>query len=155
MHSPPLQKDLFLRVEVGTYLVVLNRNDGEYSGSAILSQGSRRRNSLLFAAMFAKLGACLVAVSHADSRTLFAPAYTPGMTVPCLQIFEYKYLYFHFAFAEGQNIKISSKSTNIGYRVNNIDTDFCDQSATFSASLRILSEFGEFGEKFRVYLVKI
>jgi hypothetical protein len=31
--------------------------------------------------MFAKLGACLVAVSHADSRTLFAPAYTPGMTV--------------------------------------------------------------------------
>jgi hypothetical protein len=36
---------------------------------------------LLFVAMFAKLGACLVAVSHADSRTLFAPAYTPGMTV--------------------------------------------------------------------------
>ena len=31
--------------------------------------------------MFAKLAACLTAVSHADSRTLFTPAYTPGMTV--------------------------------------------------------------------------
>ena len=58
----------------------------------------------LFVAMFAKIGACLVAVSHADSRTLFAPAYTPGMTVPCLQIFEYIYLYSHLAFADGQSI---------------------------------------------------